>query len=236
MSTPASYTSFRYEVRVLDVTVETPDAVTISMGPPDGFSYTAGQYITVFFDDTDVPEGKAYSLSSCPSDPHLSITVKRVGLFSGKLHALKPDDMLAISPAYGMFNAFGSAPLVALAAGIGIAPIYSILRNEASRQTGREIHLFYSNTRDESIIFRDSLNQLAASAPNIHIHHVITRQPTSGYAGKRLDGQQIAQDFPGFTAAICGTVDFVRDMRGQVIRGGIHEDDIITETFFERSV
>ena len=37
-------------------------------------------------------------------DMELAITIKRVGLFSGKLHALRAGDRLAISPAYGMFR------------------------------------------------------------------------------------------------------------------------------------
>ena len=52
--------------------------------------YTAGQYITVFIDGSEVTEGKAYSLSSAPREEYMSITVKNVGgEFSGYLCGLK---------------------------------------------------------------------------------------------------------------------------------------------------
>ena len=72
---------------------ETDDTVTIYFEVPGyDFCYTAGQYITVFFDDSSTPEGKAYSLSSAPHEKWLSITVKKVGEYSGRLHDLRAGD------------------------------------------------------------------------------------------------------------------------------------------------
>ena len=225
--------STRLEVRVHRVVPETADVATVYLEAPRGFRYQAGQYITVYFDDTDVPEGKAYSLSSCPDDMELAITIKRVGLFSGKLHALRAGDRLAISPAYGMFNAFGEAPLVALAAGVGIAPIYSIIRHEVLHSTGRQVQLVYSSSTDEAIVFRDDLARLQQWAPSLAVRHVVTRQPSSTYAGPRIDAGALAREFAGRVFCICGAVEFVRAMRPQLVVAGVSEDAIVTEVFFE---
>lgn len=220
-------------MRVLRVVRETPDVVTLFLETPEGFRYQAGQYITVYFDDTDVPEGKAYSLSSCPNDAHLSITVKKVGLFSGKLHALKAGDTLTMSPAYGMFNAFGSAPLIAIAAGCGIAPVYSIVRSEVLNETNRPITLFYTNTDEAAIVFKDNLDALQEQAPGLTVNYIVTRDEVSDFYGSRIDAQEIAREFPGHTFCICGRVAFVRDIRAQLVAAGVSNDDIVTEVFFE---
>lgn len=219
---------------VREIVPRTHDVVTVVLARPSGFSYQAGQYITVFFDDTDISEGKAYSLSSHPSDGEcISITVKRVGLFSGKLHGLQAGDQLRISQAYGMFNAFGSAPLVALAAGVGIAPIYSIVCEEAARQTNRQIQIVYSNATEQDIIFRDELAKLTRALPGLSVRHVVTRQPRSPLSGLRINGSEIANEHPGSTFCLCGTVDFVRDVRRQLAESGASDDDIVSEVFFE---
>ena len=92
---------------VVGVLKQTPDVLSINFlvnGKP--LPAEAGQYISVYFDDTNVTEGKAYSLSSCPGDENSQITVKRVGLFSNKICNLKMGDTFEISPPYGFFDAF----------------------------------------------------------------------------------------------------------------------------------
>lgn len=222
----------RFVVTVRRVVRETPSIVTVYFEQPPGFHYVAGQYITVFFSDTGIHGGKAYSLSSHPDDIDLSITVKKVGQFSGKLHAMKVGDTLEISPAYGMFNAFGDAPLVALAAGVGIAPIYSIIRHEVFRGSNRQIKLLYSNTTDEEIAFRDELDRLRQYAPELDIQYIVTRQEDSDHFGPRMKGADIAREFSDRVICICGTVEFVRDLRQQLVAAGVNEDDIMTEVFF----
>ncbi len=223
----------RFAVTVRRVVRETPSVVTLYFEQPSGFRYKAGQYITVFFDETEIHEGKAYSLSSHPDDIDLSITVKKIGLFSGKLHAMKAGDTLEISLAYGMFNAFGEAPLVAVAAGVGIAPIYSIICHEVFRGSNRQITLLYTNTTDEEIIFQDELDRLRQYAPGLDIRYVVTRQKDSDHFGPRMNGTDIAGEFSNRVICICGTVEFVRDLRRQLVTAGVKDDDIITEVFFE---
>ena len=224
----------RYKAMVRLVVQESPSVVTLYFEQPTGFRYAAGQYVTVFFDDTTVSEGKAYSLSSQPDDINLSITVKKVGLFSGKLHSMRAGDTLCISAAYGMFNAFGDAPLVALAAGVGIAPIYSIIRHDVLGGNNRPIQLFYTNTIDEEIVFKKELDRLMHRyADGLDVRYIVTRQNNSEYAAPRMKGADIVREFPDRMVCICGTVGFVRDMRQQLVSAGMREENIITEVFFE---
>ena len=223
----------RFDVTIVSVVQNTHDVVTLHFlagGKP--LTHQAGQYITVYFDDTDVREGKAYSLSSAPGDATSSITVKNVGLFSGKLHQLRPGDTLSISLPYGSFNVYRQAPIVAIASGVGISPIWSIIRDESMRQTGRTIKLFYSNKTVEDVIFHDEIERLAESSGVLR-EHFITRSPKSPYVNRRIDPvSDVAQYAESHCYYVCGATEFVRDMWRGLVGAGVPEASISTETFF----
>lgn len=214
--------------------LNTHDTVTIGF-KVDGRSleHRAGQYITVYFDDTDVPEGKAYSLSSVPGAEESTITVKKVGLFSGKLHDLKIGDEMTISRPYGSFNAFNDEPIVAIAAGTGISPIWSVIQDEKQRGTGRPIRLLYSNRTPSDVVFKQELKELASVSNDFKVEHFITRVETDDANHRRIDAGQDAAIFKDTHCFyICGSADFVRSMWQQLSTAGVSSDRITTETFF----
>ena len=228
----------RYTATVTEIVRETPDTITIHFQLPasDRFSYTAGQYITVFFDDSTTPEGKAYSLSSAPHEPGYSITVKKIGEYSGRLHALKPGETFSISAAYGFFNPQTNRPLVCLGAGCGLSPILSIVKDELSRDAEKVAHIFCSSKTTDDIVFARPLAEHTATHTNLHVTHHITRQqeiPELMRKG-RIDLDHCVQAIEDEAVyLVCGSVDFVRDMWRGLINRGISPDAINTETFFE---
>lgn len=197
--------------------------------------YEAGQYITVFFAGSSAPQGKAYSLSSAPHEPFMSITVKKIGEFSCLLHALKPGDTFQISESYGNFNPRSTQPLVCLGAGVGIAPILSVLKDEYHKDCFRKAHLFYSNKAIQDIPHMAELAGLQQTT-HLMLHHHITRQKhvQPNYALGRLcidECLQKAEDEARFL--VCGSVGFVRDMWRGLTEHGVAPGRISTETFFE---
>ncbi|MDQ1249305.1 MAG: hypothetical protein QG597_3680, partial [Actinomycetota bacterium] len=71
-----------------------------------------------------------YSLSAAPDGHRLRITVKNLGDQSGALATLRPGTRVLAEGPYGAFTAERArpgAPIVALAAGVGIAPLLSLL-------------------------------------------------------------------------------------------------------------
>ena len=229
----------RIAATVVRRTVAAPDVVMLDFSVDDtAYTYIAGQYITVFFEDTNVVQGKAYSLSSSPHDPYLSIAVKNIGLFSGKLHDLRVGDNFAISTPYGFFNAKNNKPVIAIAAGVGIAPIWSIIRSTYA-QTGdhQPIRLLYTNAPSGDIVFRAQIDELAAQEPSFHREFFVTRQPHPEYTSRRIDlALDLGSEFNtmnDYCFYICGSADFVRSMWRQLAQLGVSERNISTETFFE---
>lgn len=203
---------------------ETSDVVTLYFVRP--FNFTAGQYISVYFDDVDAPEGKAYSLSSKPTDKFASITVKNVGgEFSKRLCGKKAGDTLSISQAYGHFNPQTDAPLVGIAAGVGLSPVWSILA--ASDHNRHELH--YGNKTDDDIVYRDELGELET-----RIAHYISRQVDTIHHYGRMEVDKIVTSAEANAHyLICGSVDFVRDIFRSLEQSGISRKKISTEIFFE---
>jgi ferredoxin-NADP reductase len=227
--------SGRLQATIIERTVQTPDVITLKFTTNEPLVYQAGQCVTVYFEDTDVKQGKAYSLSSCPLDPEPSITVKKIGLFSGKLHKLKVGDNLTISSPYGFLNNSSQKPLVALAAGVGIAPIWSIIRNECNQKSHRPIALLYSNKINRDIVFRSDIDNLVKHTKNFNRQYFITRETTKNAISRRIN---IVQDLTNDQLKksdflVCGSLSFVRNIWRQLIEAGVDKNRILTETFFE---
>lgn len=215
-------------VEVVKVRRETPDIVTLYFVRP--FDFTAGQYITVFVPGSSVREGKAYSLSSLPNEALSSITVKDVGgEFSSFLCSRQAGDQLHISRAYGNFNPLTDRPLVGIAAGCALSPVWSVLANAPNTQP---TYLFYAVKTPNDVVFTDEL----ANA-RIHVEYFYTRQRIAENAthhNGRFVVADIVRDVPGDACfLVCGHVTFVRDMWQQLTQAGVSPEYIATETFFE---
>lgn len=230
-------TDDRLRATIVERVVQTPDVVSLKFTTSQPLNYQAGQCVSVYFDETGVREGRAYSLSSCPSDPKATITVKKVGLFSGKLHDLKVGDKLSISRPYGYFGIANNdnRPIVALASGVGVAPIWSVVRHESEMNSQRPITLFYSNRTDSDIVFCSGIDDLAKESKNLMVQYFLTRQDSEFAETRRID---VAQDLTTDQLKdsyflVCGSLNFVRGMWQQLIAAGVSESDIMSETFFE---
>lgn len=216
---------------------ETVDTKTIYFVVPGyDFRYTAGQYITVFFDNTTTPEGKSYSLSSAPYEEELSITVKKVGEYSGLLHALELGDTMQVSDAYGFFNPLTRNPLVCLSAGCGLAPIWSVIKQELKCDAQRSTTIHFSNKTDKTIVMKRQLDKCEREYRNVIVHHYVTRQrmvPSTMHAGRINLDECVYQAPKAAVYLLCGSVDFVRDMWKGLTARGVDSAMISTETFFE---
>ena len=215
-------------VEIVNVCQENPEVVTLYFARP--FDFVAGQYISVYIAGSAVKTGKAYSLSSRPFDELASITVKNVGgEFSSYLCSRQVGDVLQISQAYGDFNPRTTRPLVGIAAGCGLGPIWSVLTDEGATQ---QRMLYFTHRSPEFTVFDEELAQ-----SDIDVRHFSTQQNIDGMPGwmtGRFDVANIVAEAPGDAHfLLCGAVDFVRDVWQKLTANGVDGRSISTETFFE---
>ncbi|KXO98751.1 ferredoxin--NADP reductase [Tsukamurella pseudospumae] len=171
MESPAAARS--HPLEIIDVIEETPDAVSLVFAhPTEGrLDHTPGQFLTLRVPGT--PEDgtrwapRCYSLSSTPGiDDHLKVTVKRTagGYASNWLCDNAKQGMILESLAPGGRFTVRDAPdrLVLAAAGSGITPVMSILRDALAAST-TPVTLVYANRDRSSIIFAAALAELQES-------------------------------------------------------------------------
>lgn len=177
---------------VLQVIPETADTISIQLGwdgaihPP----YKAGQYLTLIAHINGKEVRRAYSLCSSPDlDEPLTVSVKRVegGLMSNHLpDTLKAGDTLAVLEPLGHFTLEPQADayrhIVLIGAGSGITPLFSILKTVLVAEPKSLVSLVYGNRNEESIIFRQALEDWQARYPSrLRVVHCLSSPPDKWY-------------------------------------------------------
>ena len=224
---------------VVAVFDETPDIRTFRMARPDGFEFEAGQFLTVRLRADGKEHVRCYSISSPPnSRGHLEITVKRLGMVSGALHAsVRPGSMLHVRPPAGAFRypAGEDRPLVFLAGGVGITPFMSMLRRAIDEEPTRRVTLFYSVRTMADVAFRDELQMLSRRHSHFKAVIAISDGPSAAdYFPGRIDETLVttlAPDIGHAVCLICGPAPMLDAMTQLLARIGVPDGQVNFEVF-----
>lgn len=213
-----------FQLEVIDVIDETPDARSIVMKVTDDlrerFTYLPGQFLTFRIpSDQTGYVARSYSLSSAPGiDDGLKVTVKRTagGYGSNWMcdNVVSGSTVHVIAPS-GRFTPDGFAhDLLLFAAGSGITPVMSILKTALTRTT-RKVELFYANRDVESTIFRDELAALADRYPDrLTVQHHLDDQQGLVTPDSLVE---LARTHHASEAFVCGPAPFM-DLVGDALR------------------
>ena len=220
-------------------------------------SYKPGQYLTVRVPSPDgLTTMRNYSLSDRPGLDHLRISVKREtgpkastpkGYVSNLLHdKIDVGSTIDIAPPCGEFfldvNENHDRPLVLLAGGIGITPLYAILRTALSATPERKVVLIYGSLNQDIQTFRDDIAELAAKHKNLAIHF---RYSEPKYAAQKrhpasdtgmIDVALVEKLVPEKDADyyFCGPKPFMVNMYHQLLAWGIPASQVHFEFFGPR--
>jgi ferredoxin-NADP reductase len=150
------------------------------LAPADGKplpAFRPGQFLTFRLDLAGAaqPVVRCYSLSDRPSPDHYRVSIKRVpgGLVSNHFHdQVREGDRLALKAPSGHFHldVESDAPVVLVAGGIGVTPVYSMLAAALAARPEREVWLFYGVRDGAEMAFREALAGLAARHANLRLH------------------------------------------------------------------
>ncbi|MFZ4634552.1 MAG: flavin reductase family protein [Saprospiraceae bacterium] len=170
---------------------ETPDAVTLELEPLAGDMppYSPGQYLSIIYQVYGQEKRRAYSISSVQGlDQYLHLTIKRVanGECSTRLvrHTGVGDLLEAIGPS-GRFVLPKPLPahLAYIAAGSGITPVMSHLKQVMHMAHPPRVLLLYANRNAENTIFKQTLDAWAAERPEVFtLHHIFSREKGGQHA------------------------------------------------------
>lgn len=159
---------------IRDIRMETEDARTFELSVPPAHDHAykgrAGQFVRITIPGDSSKLSRCYSLSSSPElgEP-LQFTVKRVagGAVSERLVAqFHTGQDLHVDPPAGTFTLTQTdLPLLLIAGGSGVTPVFSLLKT-ALHTTAREIAFLYANNNRDTAIFLDAIDELARTFPS----------------------------------------------------------------------
>ncbi|MET0543787.1 MAG: iron-sulfur cluster-binding domain-containing protein [Variovorax sp.] len=199
---------------VRDVRIETSEAKTFELDVPEHlrqlYRGRAGQFLRITIPGDDVSLSRSYSLSNSPElhEP-LRFTVKRVagGMVSERLVGdFERGRALHVGPPAGAFvlkqkDCAEKLPLLLIAGGSGITPIFSLLKT-VLHTTQRPVALLYSNRNRASAIFAAAIDELARAFPaRLQVRHHFSDE--EGFLGE-TDFRAFASSFASGHVYVCG--------------------------------
>ena len=239
-----------YSTTITKITPISRDAVNIEIAYPaqakEKFNFVAGQYLVVRIPDFDKSEHRSYSISAAPHDHMLRIGVKKLegGLISSHLvDRAREGDQIDIMPPQGSFVLPASASpkrIVAFAAGSGITPVLSIIKDQLNLSKETKILLLYGNKTSKDSMYYDELKKLENDNPlHFEVINVFSRESTGlkNFEG-RIDADKIntwkdylfeIKNIDAFL--LCGPGSMVVSLETALLQSGVRSDKIYTELF-----
>jgi len=237
-------------LKVTNITHETPDAVTVRLMPLNGeaVAYRPGQFLTIDFKINGREIRRSFSLSSVPGiDTDLAITVKRIpnGEISNYVyrHLKVGEEIQALLPAgrFVLDKAIENRDVFMIAAGSGITPIFSIIKDTLKNDPLSRIILIYSNRNERSTIFYDQLNELTDTYPDrFKCIHIFSDPINKNYIYKghlslellnELIEENLKSDRSKAEFMLCGPFDYMRKSEMIIVAMGFDKSMIHKENF-----
>ena len=169
---------WEFETELSEVIQRTPNIKSFRFPiKSKGIQYKPGQFFFITIKIKDEEAIHHFSFSNSPTDEGYIEFTKRITSsdFSQALNIMRPGAWASLRGPEGDFILNRKYyQLGFLSGGIGITPLRSMLRYIAAKKLTYDIVLIYGNRSVEDIAFRDELDEMAASHPNIRVEHVLS--------------------------------------------------------------
>jgi len=238
-----------FQLRITEISKQPGENVFIRLAPVDGVMpvYEAGQFLTVLFQVNGKEIRRSYSICSSPvlAEP-LSIAVKLVenGEISKHLHhktavgdiltALYPNGLFTYSPVEEI-----KRTIFLFAAGVGITPVFSILKTALTVEKYSKVVLIYSNRSQDNTLFFNELNDWQLRFPDrfklIYLFSDAKRLQfarLNSFLIHDLFEANLAFDQSDALCYTCGPIDYMVMCRISLLSMGFRLDQIKKETYF----
>lgn len=238
--------------RIVD---ETAGVRSFTLRPKDGERLCQprpGQFVAVRMVAADGSEiTRSWSLSSFAHGlDRYRLTVRRQeGFGSSWLHAASEGaELMLRAPAGDFVLDMGSfRPVVLVAAGIGITPLFAMVEAHLSRPDPPPLHLIYGARTPAEVAFKAELDRIAANTPDVHVSYLYSGCEVDGRPRSRIDPRLVVERLAGLHVKLdgrriqlpwyesdmylCGPGDFCGSLKQDLIALGANPDHISLERF-----
>jgi CDP-4-dehydro-6-deoxyglucose reductase/ferredoxin-NAD(P)+ reductase (naphthalene dioxygenase ferredoxin-specific) len=187
--------------RVVAIDHPTEDVAVLRVQPELGRSlpFKAGQFARICLADG---AERAYSMANRPDEQVLEFHVRRWpdGAVSGPIHdVLAAGDRLVVKGPFGdaWLRADHPGPILAIAAGTGLAPVKSIVRTALALDGRRRIDVYFGVRRWQQFYDLEDFRWLAKTHPNVRFVPVAEQGDGRAWrTGRVID--RVAEDVVAF--------------------------------------
>lgn len=164
--------------KISEVTRENQNIATLTLlpeGTDDNLIWTPGQFVRIsVLQDNKWSDAHTFTISSCPEDTKVQITIKVYGEFTRSLYNAKVGETVTVSGPFGSFckDCSSKDNITFIAGGIGITPFLSVLRHLNYVKAHNKITLFWANNEMFDIFCTKELSELTKTL-NLKVIHVV---------------------------------------------------------------
>jgi Na+-transporting NADH:ubiquinone oxidoreductase subunit F len=210
---------------------------------PSTVEFIAGQYIQLQSPEYRGRESvmRAYSISSSPSEKdHIELVIRKVpdGICTTWVFDfLKEGQPIDLSGPYGEFHLSNTdAPIIFIAGGSGMAPIYSILRRIRETGSARQATYFFGALRRRDLFYTEELRVLEKELAAFTFIPSLSNEPQdSDWKGERGLVTQVVQKFipdpSRHEAYLCGSPGMIDASIKVLFDGGMPKEKIFYDKF-----
>lgn len=211
--------------RVVARWMETPDTVTLVLKPNAHFNgFAAGQHVNLTVDIAGVRHTRSYSFSEAPgSNGLVAITIKKVP--NGRVSNYLVDqvvigDMIEMGQAFGDMTLTSTVPekILFLAAGSGVTPLMSLIRQLANDGMPTNVVLMYWVRTRQDVIFANELTTLAQAHAGLVVKPIFELETDLG--AHELQGRPCVEHFSAVVpdlaerhVYVCGPTGFMNAVK-----------------------
>ena len=250
--------------RIARKSTEALDICSFYLIPHDGKAlapFSPGQFLTFSLRLPDRPQPliRCYSLSDSPFElEHYRVSIKRLGpppqqpglppgLSSNHFHNnLREGDIVDVKAPGGSFylDLEQRRPVVLIAGGVGVTPVFSMLKAACAVDYGQEIWFFYGVRRGAEHAFHEEMEECEAQHSNVKLRYCYSkpsdedRTNNAYHFDENVSVELFKRTLPSsnYVFYICGPPPMMAGVSEDLLAWGVPEEDIRTEAFGPASV
>jgi CDP-4-dehydro-6-deoxyglucose reductase len=214
LASPVPAARHRASVVALEDAATHVVTLTLAIDGQERIAFRPGQYMHVHLGEVGV---RSFSMASSPNGATVAFHIRRIegGYFTGeRLATLAVGDTLDVELPLGGFgyHAEDYRPIVMIATGTGIAPLYAMLGELLADPDRPPIALFWGGRTPQDLYLHDTLVALAAQHDDFDYTPVLSRADETWTGARGYVQQAVATQFPDLSehaVYACGSPDMI---------------------------